>query len=209
MSNLAERSSGTAVERRRDLVAAVREATHAEHAAIEACLGGLVDRALTLAAYRRIIERFHGYYLPLELALHRSGQLAAIEAELPWPARSERLARDIAALGGTVAAELPSCRLLPAVDSPAAALGCSYVVEGAALGGQVIAHHVTATLGVSPERGAAFFFGDGDRTRARWSLFAGILARFGASHPEAHPQVIGAAVATFQTFRCWCDGAAT
>lgn len=194
------------VEPRPEMVAQLRDATRAEHDAIEASLG-LLHPSLTLGAYRRIIERFHGYYQPLELALQRTPGLVELGLDLPRRLRTPLLRRDLEALVGPPVEDLPTCHALPVIDGVSAALGCLYVLEGASLGGQVITRHVRATLGVTPGHGCAFFFGDGEQTRAHWKGFVNLLERFGAVHPDAHAGVLVAAIATFQTLRCWWEGA--
>jgi heme oxygenase len=52
------------------------------------------------------------------------------------------------------------------------------VLEGAALGGQVIAPPLKVRLGITPQNGSAFFYGEGPRVYERWKAFLQILAGF-------------------------------
>jgi heme oxygenase len=199
-------SLGGGGESRFDLLAKLRAATRTEHDAIEASLG-LLRASLTVHRYHKIVERFYGYYAPLEAALAHARAAVAPHLDLPDSGRTALLARDLEALDGRPAADLPRCSFLPALETRGAVIGCMYVLEGATLGGQLVTRHVMATLGLAPDRGCAFFFGDGDRTAARWKSFSRLLSEFSGAQPTSHVDAIVAAVATFRTFRLWWDAA--
>lgn len=82
------------------------------------------------------------------------------------------LARDLAAL------DVAPVRM-PVPPTPrlecAAALGALYVLEGASLGGRVIARHVADALALTPDTGLAFFCGYGDATGEMWRRFGAAL----------------------------------
>lgn len=122
----------------------LREATRASHDRVEGELR-LLDGSLTPHRYREVLGRFYGYYAVLEPALdawHRR------EGLLDWPARRKLhlLAADLGELGwgGPATADLPLCAEVPAIRSSGEALGALYVVEGATLGGAVIARRLRA-----------------------------------------------------------------
>ncbi|MCD6077238.1 MAG: putative bacteriophytochrome heme oxygenase [Ramlibacter sp.] len=88
-------------------------------------------------------------------------------------ARSRRgfLARDLHALGIPV----PSAPVhVPWIGSEAAAWGSLYVMEGSALGGQVITRALSAQ-GIPVEAGSAYFHGWGAATGAMWREFRRLL----------------------------------
>ena len=185
----------------------LRSATRHEHEATERSFR-LMRASITPAEYLGILERFYGYYAPLERAVQRASEHHLAGVRLPDHTRAARLRRDLAAQGGAHA-HLATSSALPALDSAAKVIGCLYVIEGAALGGQLIARHLATTLDVSPAHGGAFFHGDGDLTLARWQGFLAVLHAFGAAHPASHGACVGAALATFQTLRRWYEGAAS
>ena len=152
------------------------------------------DRAL----YQRLMERFWGFYRPLEAAL----------AEISWPdggarpdctAKSPLIARDLDVLGTENPEKLPVCRDLPTVQNWREALGCHYVIEGATLGGSVIAKMIRRT----PEARAAalptaFFSPYGDDTGNRWRRFCSVLR----SHSGDGDVLVSAPPAAEATFAC-------
>ncbi len=177
--------------------------TRPEHDAIEAALD-LASGALTVERYRRTLERFFGYYRPLEEAIHAIDGWAESGLDLGERRKAGLLEADLRALGVGTPDDLPRCRNLPPCGRTAAAFGCLYVLEGATLGGQFISRHVRQTLGVTPETGGRFFHGYGGRTGAMWQAFRTALAAF-ATTQETQDIVVGTATATFRTLRQWCQ----
>jgi heme oxygenase len=166
-----------------------------------------IERALDIegrlgspAAYRALLTRFYGFHAAWE---------PLAEAALGDPAffRERRkaglLACDLRALGlseGEIV-RLPVCDRLPAMPSPAAALGSMYVVEGSTLGGTIIARLVERRLGLSAEAGCAYFRSYGPRVGAMWRAFGTRL--LGVSSPEADDAVVAAANRTFAAMESW------
>ena len=83
------------------------------------------------------------------------------------------------------------------LHSTAAAFGSIYVLEGSALGGQVIAKAASETLGLGPENGAAYFNGFRLETALRWREFQLLLEVEVGSRPEARQDACKAAKQTF------------
>lgn len=84
-----------------------------------------------------------------------------------------------------------------ALNSTAAAFGSLYVLEGSALGGQVIAKSAARALGLAAHNGAAYFNGFRSQTAARWREFQQLLeTEVGTSH-EARSEACSAAQQTF------------
>ena len=191
---------GASVKPPLDIHQRLRTETRPEHDAIELELD-LMQAALTLVAYRLRVEQFHGFYAAIE---DRLGAQDAFEGPRPGPERkTPLLVADLLALGVAAPALLPRCEALPELDGPADVLGCLYVLEGATLGGQVIARHLHATLGIGPSSGAAFFHGYGDETGARWRAFAARLAAFGGDEGQ-QDAMVRTAIGTFRALRLWC-----
>ncbi len=146
-----------------DLLPRLRRSTGPLHDDIEALLR--LEAPMPLVRYGRILRGFHEF---LQLWEPRARQ-ALPERLRPWfdaRVRSPFAARDLAALElpedaadtamrASALAALHGLRL----DSPAAALGSLYVIEGSALGGQVLTPKLLAAHGLTPEHGAAYFHG--------------------------------------------------
>jgi heme oxygenase len=78
------------------------------------------------------------------------------------------------------------------------------VIEGAALGGQIIASALERHLGVTPTSGSAFFSGVGPRTAARWRSYLSWIEAVGAA-PAMADVVTARAYETFRTLGLWLD----
>jgi len=174
------------------------------HLRVEAQLG-LFDLPLSLQRYRQVLEAFYGFYAPVEIGLFR------LAAEVPplgfsLRARAGLIESDLVALGVSRRAltDLVLCTELPPLSSREDLAGCLYVLEGACLGGQVVAKRLQRQLAVAKGSGASFFVGDGEGTAARWRVvvcWLESLVDVGA-RPE---QIVGSARATFLALSRWLE----
>lgn len=154
----------------------IRERTRGLHAQLEA--GVSLERlTVSRAAYYTMLERYLRVYRPLERLMTQ--QPPDILALLRWAERPRlaRIEKDLAALGGTAEqiGSVPEWTNLPALDDKDKVLGALYVIEGSALGGQFLFREIYSKLGLDQNFGAAFFFGDGERTSAVWRWFVSVL----------------------------------
>jgi heme oxygenase len=198
-SNTAGRRDGASL-----LHQQLKRETAGLHERLEATLG-LFEPEFSIHRYVQVLQIFHGFYAPVEASLLR---LTAVAPPLGFPlrARSELIESDLLALGSSrrELAELPRCSNLPRLSCPEDLAGCLYVLEGACLGGQVIAPTLRQRLGVDKDTGASFFVGDAEATSARWILvltWLDALVCAGARSDE----VAASACATFLTLARWVE----
>jgi heme oxygenase len=182
----------------------LRRETAPQHETLERRLD-LLEPALSLHRYRLVLESFHGFYAAVESELPR---LVATTPSLGFPlrARTELLERDLLALGSSRSdiAGLPRCADLPRLCRTEHLAGCLYVLEGACLGGQIIAKALRGRLPLADDHGLSFFVGDGSRTGARWRLvldWLEDLERRGALADE----IVASARATFCSLGDWVE----
>lgn len=183
------------------ILARLKSETRSDHDALEAALG-LAQTTLTPAAYRRTLERFYGFYRPLEAELQATLACSAHGLDLTERLKTSLLDADLRALGGAAPDRLPVCASRPVVTDAARCFGCLYVLEGSTLGGQLISRHVRQTLGVTPETGGRFFQGYGDRTGQMWQSFRAAVTGFVVS-PALQDAAVAAAKDTFQKLHRW------
>jgi heme oxygenase len=175
------------------MLGALRQACAERHEAIEALLR--LDETLERAHYVRVLSGF-GAFLPCW-----EGRL---RPRLPWRlqgwfddrSRLPMLQRDLAALALAPADVADPVAELLLLDR-AALFGSMYVLEGSALGGQVIARRVQQQWGLGPDNGAAYFHGWGRHTGALWADFRERLVHELGTDAEARDSACAAAVATF------------
>ena len=166
---------------------------------------GLLEYELSLDRYRRVLEIFFGFYAPIEGHLARMAS-AGPPLGLPLRARTALIESDLLYLGLSRRgiADLPRCADLPPLSCPEDLAGCLYVLEGACLGGRVIASALRERLGVAKGSGASFFIGDAEGMAARWSLFLAWLEDVGRAG-SATAQIVASARATFLAFARWVE----
>jgi heme oxygenase len=173
----------------------LRHATAHHHARIERVLN--LETIGCPADYRQLLARMLAFYRPMELALARIAW-DAFELNHAERRKTPLLIRDLLAIGLTrqEIVAVPEAAI-PDFDGHAGALGCCYVLEGATLGGQLIARHVKSVLRFDSENGASFFNGYGRATGAMWSSFCKVLnARIQDS--SSYRTAAAAACATFE-----------
>ncbi len=163
----------------------------------------MLGSAMSVDRYRRVLQAFYGFYEPLEQQLARVAR-ASPPLGFPLAERSVLLARDLVELGTPShdISELPRCGNLPALSRCEHLAGCLYVIEGASLGGQIIARALARNLGVTKGGGGAFFFGDGERTAGRWKRVLRWLDEV-ASSGAFTDDVVSSACETFRALARW------
>ncbi len=171
----------------------------AHHASIERTVP-LATIGSTRTAYRRVLAALLGFYEPLERRL-QSVARASGDLDLMGREKVSLLHRDMQRLGVSeqALAQLPRCPALPPIDGVPRALGCMYVLEGATLGGQIIARHLEAHLGIDEGSGGSFFHAYGADTGAMWRAFVARLNR----QPSPFDSILAAAAETFEQLEAW------
>lgn len=176
---------------RNGAMAALRAGTAEQHQRIDALLG--LGGAFSRAHYGHVLQGF---------ATFLAGWEELVATALPqrlrgWAGeqRSGRVADDLDVLGLTSPA---AAAQLPAIHGMAEALGSLYVLEGSALGGQVISRHLRDQLGIEPHSGGAYFHGEGAATGTRWRDFRAIVEAELAGDERALSQAVHAAARTFE-----------
>ena len=182
----------------------LRRDTAVLHQRIEQQLD-LLGPELSMRRYRRVLRTFYGFYAPVEAQLARLAP-AAPPLGVPLRARAALLARDLIALGTPPSeiAQLPRCAVLPRLSVPEHFAGCLYVLEGACLGGQIIARALDEQLGVAEDRGAAFFAGDASGTAERWKRVLSWLDRFACAGAHTD-EIVASACETFTALSSWAQ----
>ena len=153
--------------RPRRFSALLRVETRDEHMALEVAFGSdarLEDRT----TYGQLLTALRGFYAPLEDALTRVAGWSGLTPPINVGARlrTALIDQDLARLGLPVPSALASTDALLS-GSLASGIGCLYVLEGTALGGQIVARRARAKLGISLP--VAFFSSAGrPDLRADW-----------------------------------------
>jgi heme oxygenase len=176
----------------------LRRATAEQHRRLDQGLRYVLSDRLSPHRYVKLLAAFFGFYLPLEESLAQ-WEAASPPLGLSTIRRSALLQQDLRALGSTCE-HVPICSDVPTFGRVGEIAGAIYVVEGATLGGQVIARGMMQRLGLGRENGAAFFAGDGPLTAVRWRE---VLAWLENRDPGEGVHLIDGACRTFGALSQW------
>ena len=183
-------------------MATLRAATALSHRRLEKRLD-IKTRFADLTAYRAHLEKMWGFCAALECSL----QPASFDGALPdYESRRKLplLTQDLLAVGTHPArlGALQRCAQLPGALNTAAAFGCTYVMEGATLGGRVLLPLIEERLGFTADRGAAFLGSYRDDVSRMWRDFGAAVDGWCHSS-ERQDAAAGAAVMTFDALTVW------
>jgi heme oxygenase len=189
-------------------MAALRDATWPCHQRLEQRLD-VKARFSQVTDYRVYLEKMWGFCAALEaqLGVDMFGDaLADYDARQKTPL----LACDLTILGVTPdrIERLPRCLSLPPCRDTSAAFGCTYVLEGATLGGRTLLPLVHSQLGLTAQHGASFFASYGAQTLAKWRTFGAALDAWCLNASRA-ADAAATAIATFESLERWLCEAPT
>lgn len=136
----------------------------------------LKQRVATLEGYVGVLRHLLMVHQQVISELQAVTWLGSALAPDRLELRVERLNVDLCILGDTSDTDQQTIKF--ALNDMGEALGAHYVLEGSALGAQIIASIVQKKLRVGAENGGAYFFGDGQQTSAHWSQFLGRLNQY-------------------------------
>ena len=172
----------------------LRNETRGAHDALDRALD-LLGAPLTLAQYRRLLERFHGFHRALEPALAVRLDAALLRGRGKLPA----LEHDLVACGMRLQemTALPVAELPPLADR-AEAMGAFYVAEGGTLGGRLIGRHLSGNPSI-PAEAQRYFNVYGEQTGERWREACAALDA-SAADPD---RTVHAASAVFGALLGW------
>jgi heme oxygenase len=177
----------------------LRKGTADLHQLIEARVP-VFREGFTLEDYAHLVEKFFGFWAPVEERLSNLETLRDPDLALESRLKSSLLRDDLLILGCDPAA-VRQCERLPRLDIFLQGLGCLYVLEGSTLGSQLISRRLKEKLQLGERNGASFFNAYGGLTGARWMEFKGFVS---ASVKFEHADtVVAAARDTFMCFYEW------
>jgi heme oxygenase len=187
---------------RTDLFEMLKRETAAIHEKVmdESWSRRLLSADYTLPEYARLLQKYYGFYFPLETLL------LALPVPVFHPSRAKHslLREDLRVLSPHWSFEAAICRKLPAVMDVPSALGICYVLEGATLGGQIIAKHLKISLGLKDQDGLSFFRGYGPETAKMWNAFKA-NTRDIVRTPQEFTGMLDAALRTFDSLSEWME----
>ncbi len=182
------------------VVVSLRGATAVHHRLLEAFLR--LEPPLEWSGYIEALRGFELFLSNWEPRV-RARSPARLHGWLASRSRYTLAVRDLAQLGfesgcsPDISAQCASLVENISLNSTAAVFGSIYVLEGSALGGQIIAKRAKEAFGLDPHNGAAYFKGFHPETASRWRQFQQLLDLEIGMGSEAREDACTAARQTF------------
>lgn len=188
-----------------DVVRRMREATWPVHERLHLhpVLRPLTQRRPTPEGYLGAVRALYGFVIPMEPLLGAEARGRTARAPL-LAADLRTLAEDGGGQPGRDRPEPPLAGDLPRPATAAARLGCRWVLDGSAHGGRAMLPHLQRSLGVGPDRGAAYFASAGIDLEAERGSLQVLLDRF-VTTEDTRREAVEAAGATFAALERWLD----
>jgi heme oxygenase len=144
------------------------------------------------------LTRFYTFMLPWENAVERH-MTPALKPAWQGRWRTQAIQADLAALDAPIPGLTAPLAPIPDISTTPALVGSLYVIEGSALGGQVIAADLERKLNLT--RGHSYFKGFGPATMMHWRNFKTIASTVVPHHHN--DATIAAAAETFDALTNW------
>ena len=181
------------------LSAEIKQETREAHQALEAIVVRKLKSIAGTKDYAWLLEKFYGFYHPLEQQLHRflDDEVVPLYSQRR---RAGLILDDLQHLK-TGVEKLSLSADLPLVDNVNKALGAFYVLEGSTQGGSIIASMLTKHAQM-PATAISFFNAYGENEKDMWQSFRERLDQLPAGTAAA-TEVINAGKETFEKFHAW------
>ncbi len=181
------------------ILAKLKKATRPQHENMENTVD-VMGKMFSPEDYKTLLTKFYRFYAAIEPQVAKN-DLEKENFDFAERRKTSLLEKDLQALGifESVRENVGLWQDLPTLDTPAAAFGSVYVMEGATLGGQVIMRHLKEHLSITPENGGAFFNSYGANVGPMWRSFGAAITEF-AEKNQDDETIVNAARETFDSF---------
>ena len=185
-----------------DLFAMLKRETASVHEQVmeESWAKRVLSIDYTLPEYRGLLQKYYGFYLPLETLLLDFGTSVFYPARLKHPL----LHQDLNVLHSPDRFDPVIYSKLPEISGVPSALGICYVLEGATLGGQIIAKHLKNSLVLKEQEALPFFNGYSPDTAKMWTGLK-TQTRDIVRTPQELTVILEAALETFNSLSNWME----
>lgn len=165
----------------------------------------IVSGNITLDGYAALLKRLYGFHDHFEGMLRKASPYLVSEIDLAGREKAQLLGADIIAVGARMEAFDTSrlCDRMPDVQSTEGIIGSLYVVEGAGLGGAILAKKLDRLFGADRRAGREFLFGRPRPDSLPWPRFCEILECHALTGDFA--KIETAAIRTFEALSFWLN----
>lgn len=186
------------------ILAKIREKTMGYHDDFTSWANNILNGTISEEEYKYVLKTFYGFYYPLEQKITCLEEWQSMDFNIENRKKAPLLIKDMKTLNisDSEINEIEMCDQLPEIRNLAQALGCMYVVEGATLGGQIVAKKLNDIFKFDSNKGAAFFNSYGEELRPMWKSFGDLINNYSSENKIEDP-IINAAHETYFKFNNW------
>jgi heme oxygenase len=166
----------------------------------------IMNQTVSLGEYKKYLEKFYGFLKPLENQAVQQPFWESTGLDIGIRGKANLLENDLRNLGASEEeiSQVPLCKDLPDISTPARLFGYLYVIEGSTNGGQIMTKRLSQFLPIDADRGLEYFNAYGMETRTRWAEFTELL-RQSITAEEDHDIMVHTASETFRLLDQWIN----
>ncbi|MFS0856477.1 biliverdin-producing heme oxygenase [Paenibacillus taichungensis] len=166
----------------------------------------IMNQTVSLGEYKKYLEKFYGFLKPLEEQAVQQPFWESTGLDIGIRGKANLLENDLRNLGASEEeiSQVPLCKDLPDISTPARLFGYLYVIEGSTNGGQIMTKRLSQFLPIDANRGLEYFNAYGTETRTRWAEFTELL-RQSITAEEDHDIMVHTASETFRLLDQWIN----
>lgn len=183
----------------------LRDETRVQHIAIEnnALMKKVFAADVAMNDYVVLLKQYYRFVRPLEKRAFACTEWNDRTWSFPPRPHADLLEDDLRALDHPIPVLTGEVDLfLPLIKTFAEALGCVYVLEGAAHGSAFLSRRLQESLKLTPEQGLSYYNRYGNKLGAFWHEFRGVMDEVSSDEQKAD-QIIESARQTFEQLDGW------
>jgi heme oxygenase len=179
----------------------IRERTLDYHDDFTSWANPILTGKINKKEFQNVLKVFYGFYYPLEEKIYNLDSLNQLGLKINQRKKIVYLLRDMNnfEIDENEIKDIELCNDYPIFDSIEKILGILYVIEGATLGGQIIANKLQEIF----NKEIHFFNSYGENVRKMWKEYCDILNEYGNKNPEKQEEIVKSSENTYYKFNNW------
>jgi len=179
----------------------IRERTLDYHDGFTSWANPILTNKINLENFKNVLKVFYGFYKPLEEKIYNLQELEDLGLKIEKRKKIPLLLKDMENFNilEYEINKIELCYDFPNFDTIENILGSLYVIEGATLGGQIVANKLQEIF----NKEIYFFNSYRENIKEMWKEFCNVLNEFGNKNPDKEEIIIESSENTYFKFNEW------